>query len=324
MTDLRVGASPVVTVVVPTYRRPDLLERALETVASQSFRDWELVIVDDNGATSQVQMATEEVVGRFHDDARVVYVVHEHNRGGGAARNTGIARARGAFVAFLDDDDAWEPQKLERQVARFSEVPSEVALVYCRMRTVDERSGAVSTSGTDGTSHSLPRLLERNTVGSTSAVMVRRRALADVGGFDETLPSKQDIDLYVRLAQRYEFAFLDEVLLTRYLHDGESIGKNLDATIRAHEIFYAKHRALIERDPSVRRRRRLAEVHLLLQANRRADARSLLWQLWRARPLDVEVLGYLAVASGLPWRMATSIARRAGLVRTRPTIEEDP
>lgn len=315
--------APRVSVVLPTYGRPDLLDRAISTVVDQTFSDWELIVVDDNGAGTPVQEQTATVVAGMGTDPRVKYVVHEQNRGGGAARNTGIARAQGAFVAFLDDDDAWEPQKLERQLARFAEGPSEVALVYCRMRTVDERAGIVGTWQTDGASHSVRRLLERNTVGSTSAVMVRRQALADVGGFDESLPSKQDIDLYVRLAQLHEFAFVDEVLLTRYLHGGGSIGKNLDGTIRAHEIFYAKHRALIERDPVVERRRRLAQAHLLLQAKRRAEARALVWPLWRSRPFDVKAFGYLAMAYGIPWAAAGSIARRIGLVRARPAVEED-
>lgn len=308
---------PRVSVVLPTYRRPEMLERALDAVLGQTYRDWELIVVDDNGEGSEAQRRTGEVIARHADERRLVYLVHPVNRGGGGARNSGIRRACGEFVAFLDDDDAWDPEKLEHQVARFDEEDESVALVYCRSRVFDETSGTSATWRTDGRSHSLRHLLRRNTVGSTSLVLCRRSALEEVGGFDESLPAKQDVDLYVRLASRFSFAFVDRVLHTGYRHDGASIGKDLGGTIRAHEIFHDKHADLIAAYPEVRHHRDLAIGRLYLASGRRGDARRALWRAWRVRPLHRETLGYLALALVDPWGVASALARRLRHARVR-------
>lgn len=320
MTSEKVRPPPRVSVVLPTYRRPEMLDRAIEAVLSQTFRDLELIVVDDNGAGSEAQRRTGDVLARHAGERRLVYLVHPTNRGGGGARNTGIRRARGEFVAFLDDDDAWDPEKLEHQVARFDEEDNRVALVYCRSRVVDEASGASGTWPTDGRSHSLRDLLRRNTVGSTSLVLCRRSALEEVGGFDERLPAKQDVDLYVRLASRFSFAFVDSVLHTRYRHGGASIGKDLEGAIRAHEIFHDKHADLIAAYPEVRHHRLLAIGRLYLASGRRADARGALWQAWRERPLHRETLGYLALVLVDPWGVAYALARRLKRARVQGRV----
>jgi glycosyltransferase involved in cell wall biosynthesis len=316
MTDPAVGA-PVVSVVLPTFQRPDLLPRAIASVQAQSLSDWELIVVDDNDPGSEARRATASWMQAYATDARVRYLAHDANRGGGAARNTGIEAARADLVAFLDDDDAWHPDKLERQVRFLARSSERVALVYGRMEVEDGASGASSLWPTDGVSHGLRQLLRRNTIGSTSCVVCRRAALLEVGMFDATLPSKQDIDLYVRLAERFEIGFVDGVLLTRHVHGGRSIGKDLGGTILAHRLFFEKHRAHIVRYPEVLHHRLSSWGGLLAAAGRHREARPVLWAAWRVRPFDRRTLGHLAVAYGAPRDLVAALARGFRPRRTR-------
>ncbi len=274
------GTPPIVSIVLPTYRRVEMLQRAIDTVLAQTLANWELIVVDDNGRGHPAQTAAAAVVERHIDDARIVYVVHEHNQGGGGARNTGIDRARAPYVAFLDDDDAWYPEKLALQVACFERSPADVAVVYGGFRRVS-RTGPGRLEMPTPAGHTVATLLRRNAIGTTSLVMCRREALTTVGGFDPNLRSRQDLDLYLRLAQRFAFTYVDAPLLDYHSHDDDAIGKNQDGVVDAHRRFYDKHRSLYEGDRSAHHvaLRRLGEE--VLRTGRTREARRLLWSAWK-------------------------------------------
>ncbi len=284
---------PMVSVVVPTYRRAGMLTEVVGSVLAQTYEDWELLIVDDNGEGSEAQKDTEAVVERYRDDARILYVPHARNRGACAARNTGVHRARGTFVAFLDDDDVWHPEKLERQVACFASASPEAALVYGGWRHVLE-DGSIQTFIPDGSAHRLPQLLKRNGIGSTSLVMCRRSALLAVDGFDETLPALQDFDLYIRLGMRYPFAYVESVLMDHRRHGSPRITTNPQVVQRANERFHEKHRHLFEADRDVHRERLRAYAYDMLRIGQFAKARRLYRSAWR-----VDRMGLRNLALGL-------------------------
>jgi glycosyltransferase involved in cell wall biosynthesis len=297
---------PQVSIVVPTFRRPSFLARAIESVRAQTITAWEMIVVDDNDPHSESRRETEAVMSGFSTDARIRYERHPENRGGGAARNSGINLAVAPLVAFLDDDDEWHPRKLERQIERLQESGPNVALVYCRIHVIDHDTGAPAPRRGDGKAHTLRDLLKRNTIGSTSCVLCRRSALVEIGGFDETLPSKQDIDLYVRLAGHYDFTFVDETLLSMHRHPGARISKDVAGAIRAHEIFHTKHWSKIEAYPDIMQYRLTALGNLLLIAERFAEARLVLWRAWRARPIRVAILVRVALTYGVPRQIAAA------------------
>src|SRR6056297_1399486 len=121
---------PTVSVIVPTYNRADSLPRTIDSVLAQTHDDLELVVVDDASTDD-----TETVVERYEDD-RVTYLEHATNRGGSAARNTGIRASDGDYVAFLDSDDEWHPEKLERQVRELESRSEEWVAAYCGVEMV--------------------------------------------------------------------------------------------------------------------------------------------------------------------------------------------
>ena len=311
------SASPIVSIVLPTYRRVEMLDRAIDTVFAQSLGDWELIVVDDNGRGHPAQAAAAAVIGRHLEDPRIVYVVHEHNQGGGAARNTGIGRARAPYVAFLDDDDAWYPEKLALQVECFEQSPPDIAVVYGGFRRVSQTGpGRIEMPTRDG--HTVATLLRRNAIGTTSLVMCRREALTAVGGFDPRLRSRQDLDLYLRLAQRFTFAYVEAPLLDYHRHDGEAIGKDQDGVVDAHRRFYEKHRGLYERDRGANHiaLRRLGEE--VLRTGRTREARRLLLSAWQLDRLAWRTLGLALGSHPVVLAAYRRIREALGLRRPRP------
>src|SRR5699024_5570587 len=109
-----------VSIVIPTHARPVFLGRAIDSVLRQTFPAWELLVVDDNPPGSEARVVTERFMEDFRWEARIRYLQHPTNLGGGAARNTGIRAAKGPYVAFLDDDDEWLPEKLALQLERIA------------------------------------------------------------------------------------------------------------------------------------------------------------------------------------------------------------
>jgi glycosyltransferase involved in cell wall biosynthesis len=216
-------SGPLVTVIIPTYNRADLLPRAVKSVLSQSYRNLECLIVDDASTDN-----TEEVV-RGLDDERVVYIRHERNRGQSAARNTGIAHASGELVALLDSDDEWLPGKLAKQVALMEASPKQVGVVHCmHYARYARKNRQLEIKGpADFTGEVYPKLLRGVCPSIMSSVLVKRECFENCGTLDERLPSFVDYDLWLRVAQRYQFACVPEFLTVVYQHEGSRQSKDI-------------------------------------------------------------------------------------------------
>ncbi|MBI5865090.1 MAG: glycosyltransferase family 2 protein [Planctomycetes bacterium] len=207
MTGSSPTVPPRVSVVIPTYNRAHLVGRAIESALSQTIvAQCEVIVVDDGGADQ-----TPEVVRAFGDRLRLI---RRDNGGLAAARNTGIAAARGEFVALLDDDDAWTSGKLEKQLAAMERWPQ---AVLCTTRTLNvDRDGRrqlrpIADIACDEPVDCLPELLRWNFI-PPSSVMVRRQAILAAGGFDEALRQAEDYDLWAKLAACGPFVCLSEPL----------------------------------------------------------------------------------------------------------------
>ena len=214
------NGTPLVSVIIPTYNRAAFLAEAVETVLAQTFTDYELLIVDD-GSTDR----TAAVVGGIADP-RVNLISLPHSGSPARARNAGIARARGHWVAFLDSDDLWDSSKLDDQLAALTARPD------CRWcltagRPVDE-TGAPILAGSKirlpPEGWILEPLLRRRVGVNTSSMLVDRALLLEVGGFDETFLVHEDYDLKVRLALRSPVARVAEPRVRKRLHAGQFVG----------------------------------------------------------------------------------------------------
>ena len=210
---------PVVSVIVPTHNRVGMIGETLQSILNQTFENFELIVVD-NGSTD----GTEEFVARF-EDPRIRYHWQEDSGLPANSRNVGIGMARGRFVAFLDSDDLWLPEKLELQVRCFEEHP-EAGLVY---------GDAVYMGQTDKEGKSLIRrmvggnvfadLLVLNRIPTLTA-MVRQECLDEVGTFSENpgLRGAEDYHLWLRLAYRYPIYPVRRVVARYRVHESNLIG----------------------------------------------------------------------------------------------------
>jgi glycosyltransferase involved in cell wall biosynthesis len=226
---------PKVSVIIPTCDRAEYLGVAITSVLNQTFQDFELIVVDDASIDS-----ASDVVRSFHDD-RVKFIRHETRKGGSAARNTGIVNSKCDYLAFLDDDDEWYPEKLARQMAVMLKSQPQVAVVYTGYVLVHRSSGNIVSRMVPTQRGDLyHKLLESNPIGGTSSVMLKRTCLEKVGLFDESLPSFQDRDLWIRISREFQFDYVQEPLLNYFVHP-QKVWTNLEALTKGLEIMLRKY-----------------------------------------------------------------------------------
>ncbi len=279
--------NPTVSVVIPTYNRARILPRAVKSVTSQTFEDWELLIVDDGSADD-----TEKVVASF-GDPRIHLIRHEHNRGQSAARNTGIEAARGTYVSFLDSDDEWLPEKLAKEVAAFAAGGETVGLVYCGKELWDPEDRLLVRRLPEIQGDVYDQMLVRDFIGSCSRVALRKSVLKVIGGFDQSLPSYEDWDLWLRAAKVAKVAGVAEILVRRHV-GGEQISESLRTIFEGRRIVVEKHHG--EFDAS-QLSHHLAALSGILFNYDPQRARSLAFQSLRLRPFQPRV--YASLVSSL-------------------------
>jgi glycosyltransferase involved in cell wall biosynthesis len=200
-------------VVIPTYNRAPMLVEAIRSVQRQTFRDWEMIVVDD-GSTDE----TPRVIRPYLSG--LVYLRQERH-GVAAARNSGIQNSCGTYVAFLDSDDLWLPRKLERQL-EFLESHPEVGLLYARMWSYSLDSPQKRRLEPRCVARSFEELLNGPNSVTTSTVLIRRDCLEKVGLFNPDLPAVEDHELWLRVARRHAIGFLDEPLAEYRRHGASS------------------------------------------------------------------------------------------------------
>lgn len=212
---------PVVTIVIPTYNQQRYLAEAVQSALAQTYLDREVLVIDD-GSTDR----TPAILDQFGSAIRWV---RKENGGTASALNLGIREARGTWVAWLSSDDAFLPDKLERQMALVSQQPH-CDVVYTDWYVVDA-DGAVTShlhSPTFPTRKKLIAGLVRGCVINGSTTLVRRSAYERVGLFDESLVQAHDWDMWLRLARDYAFGHVPQPLL-RYRWHGENLSAGPDA-----------------------------------------------------------------------------------------------
>jgi glycosyltransferase involved in cell wall biosynthesis len=202
-------SAPLVSVVMTTNRNGPFLAMTLASLVAQTWSDWELIVVDDGSPDPDgIEAAAAEVPHAT--------VVHQANAGIGVARNVGIASSTGAYLAFLDDDDLWEPERLALQVAALEHDGDAVA-AYCQWDFIDERGDLIATG--DLRPGGLRSFLRLDTRAPIPTLLITRRSLDRVGTFHPMLPPGEDLDLIYRLARDGEFAFVPDVLVHYRRHD---------------------------------------------------------------------------------------------------------
>lgn len=218
------AGSPLVSVIIPAFNRPDLLAKAIRSVLGQTHANLEVVIVEDGSP-----MDLSETVKGFAD-RRIRYFRREENRGVSAARNHGVSLAKGEFVAFLDSDDEWMPEKVEGQLSCLLSKPEDFGMVYTLRYIVDEDGNPLPEYNLNEKEGELSKeMVWPAVIGTPSSWLMRRQLFLDLGGFVETISFGEDWEFSIRLCQVTKVACLRERLTVMREHTGDRLSKNLDA-----------------------------------------------------------------------------------------------
>ncbi len=294
---------PRVSVILPTYNRARLLRRSLASVLGQTYRDFEVRVVDD-GSTDD----TEAVVAGLADP-RLAYARIDH-RGVAGATNYGVRQARGEWVAFIDSDDEWVPHKLERQLAVAATLSERAGVLYASAVYVDDATGrviGVRWPRPDGQGRVFDLLLETNWFPFVS-VMARRRCFEVVGGFDERLSYGADRDWLLRAARQFEFYGVAESLVRVHLHHGPQISQDIAARIAFTETVLHRYAGELRARPALCARKYVTLGQLRLRSGDVGSARRAFMTAMRVRPLFLPAYFHLSTSWG-PWRVWHAVSR---------------
>ncbi len=233
---------PLVSVVIPTFNRAHLILKSINSVLQQTYKNIELIIVDDASSDN-----TEEVVTNLKDE-RIRYVKQEKNLGPSVARNKGIELANGKFVAFLDSDDQWYPDKIEKQVNLLMKSDESVGAVFCGMEFYDfktnERIGEhlitvdIKENFTKGKYFLTPPMV---------TILAYKNILQEIGGFDDRLKANEDTELAIKICKKYNFALVKEILV-KVTRNHKQLMTNNENYISAREIIFDKHYDFLSKD----------------------------------------------------------------------------
>jgi len=240
--------TPTISVIVPTHNRPERVRKAVQSVLAQTFQDLEVIVVDD-GMERRADAALQEI-----HDARVMYLQHDKNKGAAAARNTGIRAARAPYIAFLDDDDEWFPEKLEKQYAVFRQREGRIDFVFCAVEIYYEDTAQRTQQrfSKTGEYNFYETLLAHRLRILTSSLLIKKETLNRVGGFDEAFPSNQEWDLMLRVTRDHIGYCMPEVLVRmKFLAAGDHIGGILSKRIAGRELLLHKHYTVLQQRPHV-------------------------------------------------------------------------
>jgi glycosyltransferase involved in cell wall biosynthesis len=249
---MNVSQVPVISVVIPMFNVEKYIEESIRSVLSQTYHNFELILVDDGCSDN-----TLKIVNQF-DDCRI-RLIQQRNRGLSGARNTGIASSRGFYVALLDADDYWAPEKLAKHLQHLNTHP-EVGVSYCPSLFIDEKSTLLGIGQFPKlTNISTQHVFCRNPVGNGSAAVIRRSLLNEVGYFgvqedkyrkmyfDESLRQSEDIELWTRIAVTTKWKFQGIVEpLTYYRVNEGGLSANIEKQLASWQYAINQNR---EKDP---------------------------------------------------------------------------
>jgi glycosyltransferase involved in cell wall biosynthesis len=232
----------LVSVVIPNYNYAHYLRETIDSVLAQTYPHIEVIVVDD-GSTD----ASKDILAGYGDNIRTVF---QQNQGVSAARNNGAAESNGEFISFLDADDAWLSTKIEKQVRAFDNDET-LGLVHVGVVEVDADGNSLveRLEGVEGQVSSILLMLKREGVlGGGSGLMVPRHVFDEVGGFDLRLSTSADWDLFYRISESYDVAFVPEVLL-RYRVHGSNMHGNVE--VMEHDMMLAFEKAFSGNRPEI-------------------------------------------------------------------------
>jgi glycosyltransferase involved in cell wall biosynthesis len=233
---------PLVSVIIPTYNRAYLVTDAIDSVLNQTYKNFELLVVDDYSTDN-----TKDVVETY-SDSRIKYLINTRKKGAQGARNTGLYAANGEWVAMLDSDDAWLPEKLEKQLDLPAKADEDLAGVSCGFALFNFRMNKIMQKRyPQKRLFTKNDLLYKNYIGGFSVFIFKRNVGLKIGGFDERFSSRQDIDFYLSIIDEGNIDVVNEILVYNRYKNEDKISKDFTKKIESIIIFCKKYSEQIDK-----------------------------------------------------------------------------
>lgn len=235
----------LVSVVIPTYNRPVFLKRCIDSVINQTYKNIEIIVVDDNDPMTDARRETELVMSAYAGINNIVYLRHDCNKNGSAARNTGWRYAHGKYITFVDDDDVIECAKIEKQVECLEHLDPSWGACYTGYRLFKEHGDPQISSEKRFGDCYVAALMRTMFMGSGSNLFLRKSVVDEVNGYDESFIRNQDIEFLVRVLEKYKLAYVDEMLLTIY-QEGERPNRSIEQLESISQHYLSKFKDRID------------------------------------------------------------------------------
>ena len=273
--------APTVSINLCCYNSEKFLEETLQSIFSQTYKDWELVIIND-GSTD----ATEAIINKYIRHGYSIIYHYQQNKGLGSSRNEALKRSQGEFIAFIDHDDLWMPEKLEKQITLFQDM--DVGLVFTDVVNFDDKGShqILYDHFKYRTGYCFSNLLLKNYL-CLSSVMIRKKCLNGLSDwFCSKLSWLEDRDLFLRIASKWKLDIVDLPLIKRRVHSN-NLTSQIDHSVKKEELNYLIER-LIKQIPNfsstykreikeMRTNHLVREAFYLFNSNRAIEARKLLF-----------------------------------------------
>ncbi|MFT4250444.1 MAG: glycosyltransferase family 2 protein [Candidatus Woesearchaeota archaeon] len=225
---------PLVSIIIPTYNRAELVTRAIQSALKQTHKNIEIIVIDDC-STDNTEQAIKQI-----KDKRVQYKKNKRNSGAPTSRNNGLAQAKGEYINFLDDDDEIHPKKIELQLKKFNTTKIDrLGVVTCDVEYKRADIQEIKKNRKKGNIYK--QLLTSYCVYGTETMLIRTQAAKEINGFDTRLESNQEYDLAIQLAKKYSFDYIPKVLTTKYETTGQ-ISFNFNKKINGTKTLYNKYK----------------------------------------------------------------------------------
>jgi len=217
------------------------VKEAIESIEGQTYKTIEIIVIDDNGKNSKYANGLKELCEKYQN---VIYIANEVNSGAQVSRNKGILNAHGEYIAFLDDDDIWDKNKIEKQMLLFDR--DSVGMVYCDGYSFADESKSKLSSFRSASLFEIPISygleLFNDYIGSTSQALIKKECFCKIGIFDVEMPARQDYEMWLRISKEYEIIGVPEKLLYYRIHSGERISTNWEKCYYSYYLILKKYK----------------------------------------------------------------------------------
>lgn len=236
----------LVSVILPTYKRSDMLPRAINSVLAQSYGEIELFVVNDNDPHDNYTTIVKNIASRYANDSRFHLIIQERHINGAVARNVAIRQALGEFIAFLDDDDWWETNKIEEQVKELNLLDKTWGGVSCKFTLYDENGNVVGKTNKYRDGYIYKDILCMFSDVATGTILLRHEALDQTGYFDENLLRNQDIQLLAQFTYKFKLKQVDMYLHCVDISDNQNRVVTEEKLLNVRKALYLSLKDLIE------------------------------------------------------------------------------